>query len=157
MKQNCLLWMLVGMLLAGCGEITPEIVDETPQPIVLTKSQEAVMLQGNDFAFKLLRECHSEFKGDNLFLSPMGVTIVSSMLANGAEGKTYEEALAILAGVTLESLVVSRRVYKAVVKKAELGQLNLSDFPLLCHVADVLDNGKDAELPWDAFTFDKTA
>ena len=72
------------------------------------------------------------------------------------EGKTYEEALDILAGVTLESLVVSRRVYKAVAKKAELGQLNLADFPLLCHVADVLDNGKDAELPWEACTFDKT-
>ncbi len=72
------------------------------------------------------------------------------------EGKTYEEALNILAGVTLESLVVSRRVYKAVVRKAELGQVDLSEFPLLCHVADVLDNGKDAELPWEDFTFDNT-
>ena len=72
------------------------------------------------------------------------------------EGKTYEEALDILAGVTLESLVVSRRVYKAVVRKSELGQVNLSEFPLLCHVADVLDKGKDAELPWEDFTFDNT-
>lgn len=72
------------------------------------------------------------------------------------EGKTYEEALNILAGVTLESLVVSRRVYKAVCRKAELGQLRLADFPLLCHVAAVLDEGKDAELPWDDFTFDTT-
>lgn len=70
------------------------------------------------------------------------------------EGKTYEEALDILAGVTLESLVVSRRVYKAVVKKAELGQVCLKDFPMLCHVAAVLDEGKDAELPWDDFTFE---
>ncbi len=70
------------------------------------------------------------------------------------EGKTYEEALNILAGVTLESLVVSRRVYKAVVKKAELGQVCLKDFPMLCHVAAVLDEGKDAELPWDDFTFE---
>lgn len=72
------------------------------------------------------------------------------------EGKTYEEAVEILAGVTLESLVVSRRVFRAVVKKAELGQLSLSDFPMLCHVAAVLDDGKDAELPWEDFTFDKT-
>ena len=50
-----------------------------------------MMEQGNDFAFKLLRECHTEFKGENLFLSPMGVTIVSSMLANGADGATYDE------------------------------------------------------------------
>lgn len=72
------------------------------------------------------------------------------------EGKTYEEAVEILAGVTLESLVVSRRVFRAVVKKAELGQLDLADFPMLCHVAAVLDDGKDAELPWEDFTFDKT-
>ncbi|MCQ2136181.1 MAG: NAD(P)-binding domain-containing protein [Bacteroidales bacterium] len=72
------------------------------------------------------------------------------------EGKTYQEAMDILAGVTLESLVVARRVYKAVVRKAELGQTDLSLFPMLKHAADVLDNGKDAELPWDDFTFDQT-
>lgn len=72
------------------------------------------------------------------------------------EGKTYQEAMNILAGVTLESLVVSRRVYNAMARKAELGQANLDDFPMLCHAAAVLDNGKDAELPWESFTFDDT-
>ncbi|MBO4671900.1 MAG: glycerol-3-phosphate dehydrogenase [Bacteroidales bacterium] len=72
------------------------------------------------------------------------------------EGKTYEEALEILAGVTLESLVVSRRVYKAMVRKAELGKADLSLYPMLCHAAAVLDEGKDAELPWESFTFDET-
>lgn len=69
------------------------------------------------------------------------------------EGKTYDEALAILDGVTLESLVVSRRVYAAICRKAELGKVDMSLFPMLRHVADVLDGGKDAHLPWDAFTF----
>ena len=73
------------------------------------------------------------------------------------EGKTYQEAMDILAGVTLESLVVSRRVYAAIARKAELGKADLSMFPMLCHAADVLDKGKDAQLPWDAFTFDQTA
>ena len=72
------------------------------------------------------------------------------------EGKSYEEALNILAGVTLESLVVARRVYKAMVRKSELGQADLSMFPMLCHAAAVLDQGKDAELPWEDFTFDET-
>lgn len=72
------------------------------------------------------------------------------------EGKTYKEALEILAGVTLESLVVSRRVYSAIARKAELGKANLADFPMLCHAAAVLDEGKDAELPWEMFTFDQT-
>jgi len=72
------------------------------------------------------------------------------------EGKTYQEALDILAGVTLESLVVSRRVYAAMARKAELSQADLSQFPMLCHAAAVLDEGKDAQLPWETFTFDET-
>ena len=72
------------------------------------------------------------------------------------EGKTYQEAMDILAGVTLESLVVARRVYHAMVRKAELGKADLAQFPMLCHAAAVLDKGKDAELPWELFTFDET-
>ena len=72
------------------------------------------------------------------------------------EGKTYQEALNILAGVTLESLVVSRRVYAAMDRKAQRGLVDLRKFPMLCHTAAVLDEGKDAELPWEAFTFDET-
>ena len=60
------------------------------------------------------------------------------------------------AGVTLESLVVARRVYAAMARKAELGQADLSMFPMLCHANAVLDEGKDAQLPWEAFTFDQT-
>ena len=73
------------------------------------------------------------------------------------EGKSYSEAMDILAGVTLESLVVARRVAKAIYRKAELGQVSLQEFPMLVHANDVLDNGKDAELPWEKFTFDHTA
>lgn len=72
------------------------------------------------------------------------------------EGKTYGEAMNILAGVTLESLVVARRVAMAIYRKAELGMVDLADFPLMTHVNDVLEHGKDAELPWESFTFDNT-
>lgn len=72
------------------------------------------------------------------------------------EGKSCEEALEILAGETLESLVVVRRVAKAIYRKAELGEVSLSDFPLLCHASEVIENGKDAELPWESFIYDYT-
>ena len=42
------------------------------------------------------------------------------------------------------------------VRKAELGKADLAQFPMLCHAAAVLDKGKDAELPWELFTFDET-
>lgn len=70
------------------------------------------------------------------------------------EGKTYKEALDILAGVTLESLVVARRVFTAISVRAGKGEVDLTSFPMLCHVADVLDHGKDAQLPWESFTFE---
>lgn len=88
--KRILFMMLVACFAAGCGEVTPD-THEDQWPIVLTKSQTAVMEQGNEFAFKLLRETDAQFSGSNLFLSPMGVTIVSSMLANGAKGTTYDE------------------------------------------------------------------
>ena len=70
------------------------------------------------------------------------------------EGKTYEEAMEILSGVTLESLVVAGRVARAIRKKAEAGTLSLSDFPLLVHADRVVAEGADASLPWEAFTFE---
>ncbi len=62
----------------------------------------------------------------------------------------------ILQGVTLESIVVARRVYQAICRKAELGEVDFSLFPMLKHAVEVLDNGKDPQLPWKEFTFDTT-
>ena len=70
-------------------------------------------------------------------------------------GMSYDDAVESLNGVTLESLVVARRVAKAVKIRAKKGLMDLNDFPMLLHVSEVLDNGKDAELPWDKFTFER--
>ena len=103
---------------------------------------------------KASRDCENIGIGD-LYVTVYGGRTRKVGILLG-EGKTYQEAIGILAGVTLESLVVSRRVYKAIARKAELGETDLALFPLLKHAADVLDSGKDAELPWEAFTFDQT-
>lgn len=105
--------MLAACCLCGCGAITPD-PDGTEWPIVLTKGQAAVLEQGNDFAFRLLRETHKESGGDNLFLSPTGVTIVSSMLANGAEGRTYDEIVETI-GLKGHSLEDVNACYSALV------------------------------------------
>ena len=95
---------------------------------------------------------------ENIGIGDLYVTVYGGRTRNIGillgEGKTYEEAIRILSGVTLESLVVSRRVYAAISRKAELGKADMTLFPMLRHVAEVLDEGKDAELPWDEFTFE---
>lgn len=123
-------------------------------------SQAAAFYQATCEMRKLLAIQGAEEDSVNIGIGDLYVTVYGGRTRRIGillgEGKTYEEALGILSGVTLESLVVARRVYKAVVRKAELGQVDLSEFPLLSHVAEVLDNGHDAELPWESFTFDNT-
>lgn len=69
-------------------------------------------------------------------------------------GQTIEEAKAELNGVTLESLVVAERVARAVRRSAELGKLDLADYPLLLHIDEILTQGREVEIPWDAFRFE---
>lgn len=65
--------------------------NENYEPIVLTKSQQAVAAKGDAFALDFLRACSQAFPGSNLFLSPMSASMLCSMLANGAEDETYAE------------------------------------------------------------------
>lgn len=69
-------------------------------------------------------------------------------------GMNIDEAKAELNGVTLESLVVSVRVARAVRRAAELGRLNPADFPLLMHVDAILTEKQPVNLPWEQFTFE---
>ncbi|MBO7071897.1 MAG: glycerol-3-phosphate dehydrogenase, partial [Bacteroidales bacterium] len=72
------------------------------------------------------------------------------------KGLNYDEVTEALAGITLESLVITRVMGLAVRKKAELGLLDLKNFPLLMHIVEILDKGMaDADLPWEAFTFEQ--
>lgn len=68
------------------------------------------------------------------------------------KGYTYEQAMDELKGVTLESLVVAKRVARAVKIKAHRGEAELKDFPMLMHVDDIISNGRPVDIPWEAFT-----
>ena len=70
-------------------------------------------------------------------------------------GLNIDEAKAELNGVTLESLVVAERVARAIKKSAELGRLDLADFPLLLHIDEILTEKKPVNIPWDEFRFVK--
>ena len=71
------------------------------------------------------------------------------------QGLDYDQVTEALAGITLESLVITRIMGQAIRRKAELGLVDLKDFPLLMHIVDILDKGKaDADMPWEAFTYE---
>ena len=78
--------------------------------------------------------------------------LVGILLGRGMDIDKAKEALN---GVTLESLVVAKRVARAVKIKAEKGEANLADYPLLMHVDEILSEKKAVQIPWEAFTFEK--
>lgn len=70
-------------------------------------------------------------------------------------GLTIDEALEELKGVTLESLIVARRVAAAFRVRASKGELDPADYPLLFHIDDIISRGAAVDIPWEAFTFER--
>ncbi len=70
-------------------------------------------------------------------------------------GLNIDEAKAELKGVTLESLVVAERVARAIKKKAENGLVDISEFPLLMHIDEIITQKKPVNIPWEKFTFEE--
>ena len=70
------------------------------------------------------------------------------------QGYTYEEAMAKLEGITLEGVVITERTAKAVEQLAELGKIDIDDFPLLNHIKEILFQNKRIHVPWKAFKYE---
>ena len=76
--------------------------------------------------------------------------LVGVLLGRGLD---IDEAKAELNGVTLESLVVALRVARAIRVRAEKGEVDVKEFPLLMHIDDILDKHVEVDIPWEKFTF----
>ena len=89
------------MFISSCDNSDNEEVRYMLPPattIQMTAEQKAMVLKSNDFSFNLFREVYrqrqAEGKGQkSMFFSPMGVTFMMGMLAEGAEGETQREIL----------------------------------------------------------------
>lgn len=66
-------------------------------------------------------------------------------------GLSFEEAMAELEGVTLESVVIAKRTAAAIRALIERGKAQAGDFPLLLHIDDILCRGAEADIPWERF------
>ena len=67
------------------------------------------------------------------------------------QGYTYDEAMAELEGITLEGVVITERTAKAVEQLAALGKIDIKDFPLLMHIAEILFKNQRINVPWKDF------
>ena len=66
-------------------------------------------------------------------------------------GLSFDEAMAQLSGVTLESIVIATRTARAVRRLIAAGRCAQSDFPLLMHIDDIINRGAPVDVPWTAF------
>lgn len=121
-------------------------------------SQAAVFYQAAKEMVKVLRMQHADFDSSLIGIGDLYVTVTGARTRQIGlllgQGKTYEEAQEILGGITLESIVIVRRLARAIAVRAEQGLVDSAEFPLLYHVIDVLDSGVMKELPWEKFTFE---
>ncbi len=67
-------------------------------------------------------------------------------------GIPFPQAREMLHGVTLEAVAIVRCVANALRIRAERGEVQLSDFPLLLHLAALLDENGNAEPPFQLFS-----
>ena len=72
------------------------------------------------------------------------------------KGMTISEALDVLAGVTLESTSIAVRVARALRVRAARGEANLSDFPLMLHIDDLIAGRQTVAIPWDRFCLEES-
>ena len=69
------------------GTGSKELPDAEPIVLSLTKKTET----DNDFAFDLFKTTYQSEDNDNIFISPLSVSMALSMTLNGAKGTTLEE------------------------------------------------------------------
>jgi len=67
------------------------------------------------------------------------------------QGLPFEEAMAQLSGITLESVSIARRAIRAVEILSQRGIASEGDYPLLFHVGRLLSGETNLSIPWAAF------
>lgn len=66
-------------------------------------------------------------------------------------GMSFDDSMEILKGVTLESIVISKRMGESITKLSKDGKIKIDSFPLLMHVYELIANNKKVNIPWAKF------
>ena len=66
-------------------------------------------------------------------------------------GLSFDEAMEELKGVTLESVVISKRMGEAITVLDKNGKIDKEEYPLLMHIYDIIENGAEVNIPWKKF------
>jgi serine protease inhibitor len=114
MTRIASLFLLTG--LAGCGLFTdnnPPPPQLTGLPRDLSTNEQKVSAAANQFAFTLFKRLNEQQPNENVFVSPLSVSLALGMTMNGAVGTTLDEMRSAL-GFGAEELAAINAGYRGV-------------------------------------------
>ena len=127
-------------------------------------AQAAVFFQAAREMRRILRTVGAESDCISMGLADLFVTVEGGRTRSFGillgEGFSLEEARERLKGITLESISAVKSLYEGISILAQrgfmtaYGKVDMAEFPLIEHLYGVLFHGKDAEFPWERFSFD---
>jgi serpin B len=94
--KKLMMFLLLLSFLPSCEMLQGEEENVKPKEIVLRAPLQKRVVQDNDFAFELLRKTIENNDDENVFLSPMSVSIALGMALNGAENETETQIASVL-------------------------------------------------------------
>jgi len=90
MKHLLLVFVIIIPLFQGCTNNAVDVEGDPPETQMrdLSSSEKELITSGNTFSFDLFRKVIADEKDDNVFLSPLSVSMALGMTLNGADGET---------------------------------------------------------------------
>jgi serine protease inhibitor len=87
------IFTLLSLLLISLSAYNKDISNNpgSNKELILTKAEQSKALDDNAFTLKLFKTALTGNINNNLFLSPLSVSMAMSMVSNGANGKTLQE------------------------------------------------------------------
>ena len=98
--------LLLGLLVSRCSLVESEAEREPIPPRELTTAEKQITDAGSQFGLTLFRALSEDAPNENLFLSPLSVSMALGMTLNGAGGETYTamQQTLELAGLSQEAI-----------------------------------------------------
>jgi serine protease inhibitor len=89
MRIICLSSLLLALLCISCWTPTEPVFHSSMRE--LTESEIKSIQAGNSFGIDLFREMSRQESNENLFISPLSISMALGMALNGGRGETYDE------------------------------------------------------------------
>ena len=161
--KRYLFLLIAAFVFSRCGE-TPEPANN-PNLRALSQAETEVSSATNDLGFRLLQNLRND-EPENIFISPLSVSIALSMLLNGAEGEVESSILTTMEidGLTMDQVNEASKALTALLmsmdRKIELGIANSVwhdlDYPVHQNFASVIRNFYNGQVSSENFRASST-